>query len=189
MRKIILKFILILRLDLITNSFRNFIKLASIERIKQKTGLSINYIMQGDEGITITSMDGDLSKFHIDETSHLKSQTYIDCTGGVKIGKYFHAGRNLTIFSANHNYISPNKIPYDEKVILRPVIVKDFVWIGANVTISPGVTINEGSIVATGSVVTKDVPFCAIVGGNPARIIKYRNQTEFIKLKKENAFY
>lgn len=48
------------------------------------------------------------------------------------------------------------------------------VWIGAGVLLLPGVTIHDGAIVAGGSVVTKDVPPYAIVGGNPARIIKYR---------------
>lgn len=189
MRIFILKLILLLRIDLIINSFRNFINLAGIERLRKKTGLQVNYVMQGGEGIVVTSMSGNLSGFFIDDTSHLKSGTFIDCTGGVRIGRYMHPGRNLTIFSANHNYLNPNKIPYDEKVLLRPVVIEDFVWIGANVTISPGVTVGEGSIIATGAVVTKDVPFCAVVGGNPAKIIKYRDQAEFIRLKNENAFY
>lgn len=42
--------------------------------------------------------------------------------------------------------------------------------------IMPGVTIGDGSIVGAASVVTKDVPDYAIVAGNPARIIRYRNQ-------------
>lgn len=52
------------------------------------------------------------------------------------------------------------------------------VWIGQNAIIIGGVRIGDGAIVAAGSVVTKDVPPCAIVGGNPARIIKYRFDNE-----------
>ncbi|MEP6574012.1 MAG: CatB-related O-acetyltransferase, partial [Gemmatimonadota bacterium] len=48
------------------------------------------------------------------------------------------------------------------------------VWIGYRATIMPGVTIGDGAIIATGSVVTKDVPPFAIVGGNPATIIRHR---------------
>lgn len=48
------------------------------------------------------------------------------------------------------------------------------VWIGNGATIMPGVTIGDGAIIATGAVVTKDVPPYAIVGGNPATLLRYR---------------
>lgn len=51
--------------------------------------------------------------------------------------------------------------------------------------IVPGVTIGEGAIVAAGSVVVKDVPDYAIVGGNPAKVIKYRNVENFKIIKKK----
>lgn len=63
------------------------------------------------------------------------------------------------------------------------------VWIGCNVTIMPGVEIGNGAIVAAGSIVTKSVPPYAIVGGNPARFIKWRFSKEQItQLKKINWF-
>ena len=55
------------------------------------------------------------------------------------------------------------------------------VWIGARATILEGVTIGDGAVVAAGAVVTKDVPPYAIVGGIPAKIIKYRFDEETIK--------
>ena len=54
------------------------------------------------------------------------------------------------------------------------------VWIGANVSILDGVTIGDGAIIAAGAVVTKDVPPYAVVGGVPAKIIKYRFNKEEI---------
>ena len=54
--------------------------------------------------------------------------------------------------------------------------------------ISGNVHIGEGAIVAIGSVVVKDVPRCAIVGGNPAKVIKYRNTEHFDRLKVEEKF-
>ena len=54
------------------------------------------------------------------------------------------------------------------------VIIKDDVWIGTRAIILAGVTIDTGAIVAAGTVVTKSVPSYAIVGGNPAKIIKMR---------------
>ena len=60
------------------------------------------------------------------------------------------------------------------------IVVHDDVWIGANVTICSGIEIGQGAVVAAGAVVTKNVPPYAIVGGNPAKIIKYRFNEELI---------
>ena len=54
------------------------------------------------------------------------------------------------------------------------------VWIGENVSILNGVKIGDGAVIATGAVVTKNVPSYAIVGGVPARIIRYRFNEECI---------
>lgn len=63
-----------------------------------------------------------------------------------------------------------------------PIIVNDEVWIGTNCLILSGVNIGKGAIIAAGAVVTKDIPPYAIVGGNPARIIKYRFSPEIIEI-------
>jgi acetyltransferase-like isoleucine patch superfamily enzyme len=54
------------------------------------------------------------------------------------------------------------------------VVIGNDVWVGSRATIASAVTIGSGAIVAAASVVTKDVPPYAIVGGNPARVLKYR---------------
>lgn len=59
--------------------------------------------------------------------------------------------------------------------------IKDDVWIGYGALILSGVTIGQGAVVSAGSVVTKDVPAYGIVGGNPARIIKYRFESNIIE--------
>lgn len=65
------------------------------------------------------------------------------------------------------------------------VIIQNDVWIGQNVTIYGGVTIHNGAVVAGNSVVTKDVPPYAIVGGNPAKVIKYRFDADTIQKLQE----
>lgn len=57
---------------------------------------------------------------------------------------------------------------------LKTIVIEDNVWIGHRSIIMHGVTIGSGAVIAAGSVVTKDVPPNAIVGGNPARLIRYR---------------
>lgn len=107
--------------------------------------------------------------------------------GGVKIGNYFHSGTNVKIMLGSHDYDHGDKIPYGNKFTHKQVVIDDFVWLGSDVIISGNVHIGEGAIVAIGSVVVKDVPPYAIVGGNPAKIIKYRDIEHFKKLKQEGS--
>lgn len=60
------------------------------------------------------------------------------------------------------------------------VILQNDVWVGHGATIMNGVTLHNGCVVAANSVVTRDVPPYAIVGGNPARVLKYRFSPEAI---------
>lgn len=63
----------------------------------------------------------------------------------------------------------------------KDTIIGNDVWIGHRATIMPGVTVGNGAIIATNAVVTKDVPPYAMVGGNPAKVIKKRFTEEQIK--------
>lgn len=68
-----------------------------------------------------------------------------------------------------------------ESISKGNIIIHDDVWIGLNATIMSGVEIGQGSIIAAGAVVTGDVPPYSIVGGVPARVIKYRFPQDIIE--------
>ena len=63
------------------------------------------------------------------------------------------------------------------------------VMIGAGAKVLGNIKIGEGAIVGAGSVVVKDVPKYAVVAGNPAKVLKYRNIEQFEKLKQQGKFF
>ena len=68
---------------------------------------------------------------------------------------------------------------FDE--IFPPVTIGNDCWIGERVSIVGGCSIGDGAVVLTGAVVTKDVPPYAVVGGVPAKILKYRYDEDTVK--------
>ncbi len=109
--------------------------------------------------------------------------------GNLKIGNHFHSGIELLILTQNHNYDCGEHIPYSpDDFIYKDVEIGDFVWVGSRVTILPGTKIGEGAIIQAGSVVHGEIPPCAIVGGNPARVFKYRDKEHFYALKAQGRF-
>lgn len=112
---------------------------------------------------------------------HINRGAFIRGEGGLVIGDNVHIGRNLVIYTVNHNY-EGRVLPYDHTLLKKAVVIGKNVWMGVNVTIVPGVTIGEGAIVGAGTVVAQDVPSLAIVGMQPMRIIKYRDQDRYAQL-------
>lgn len=115
-----------------------------------------------------------------------------------EIGAFCSIAKNVTITGMNHptSYITTNPFIYyksrgivsEDRLDLidkeknKKVIIGNDVWIGENVTILPSVKIGNGAIISAGSIVTKDVPDYAVVGGVPAKVIKYRFNKEEIKI-------
>ena len=99
------------------------------------------------------------------------------------IGNYVSISENVHfLLDAEHFTNHLSTYPFKVKILGEKfesfskgdTIVDDDVWIGYGCLIMSGVHIGKGAIIAAGSVVTKDVPSYAIVGGSPARVIKYR---------------
>lgn len=99
----------------------------------------------------------------------------IESSGGVTIGDRALIGFGTKIFSRNH-IVPPRGEPiFNSGHTNQPVSIGQDAWLGANVIVLPGRTIGEGAVVGAGSVVTKDVPPFAVVGGNPAKILRMRD--------------
>ena len=108
----------------------------------------------------------------------------------IKIGNFCSIARNLTIQEFYHDHkklttyfigrnIFGNNIK-SEIISKGSVEIGHDVWIGVNTTIMSGVKVGNGAVIGAGSIVTKNIPAFAIVGGNPAKIIKYRFNKERI---------
>ena len=111
------------------------------------------------------------------------------CEGGIEIGFNTKIGEGCFFLTSNHNYKSTLKTPYDHIGFLQSIKIGENCWIGAKSIICPGVKIDDGAIVAMGSVVTKSVPKCAIVGGNPAKIIGWRDKNLYDNLVTKGLTY
>ncbi|MEM6526956.1 MAG: acyltransferase [Chloroflexota bacterium] len=96
------------------------------------------------------------------------------CEEGITIGDRVVVGCNTIIADTDFHPLQPDvrrEHPIDGAT--APVTIGNDVFIGMNALILKGVTLGNGCVVGAGSVVTKDVPPGAIVGGNPARVIRY----------------
>lgn len=144
------------------------------------------------EGANVIHAKSCISSSDIGYASYIASNCQLsNCT----IGRYCSIGNNVQVVPARHptsTFVSTcpafystkrqnglsycNEELFNERSTVdgRDVIIGNDVWIGSNVTIRGGVRIAHGAVVAMCSCVTKDVPPYSIVGGVPARIIRYR---------------
>jgi len=74
-------------------------------------------------------------------------------------------------------------------MVYKAVTIGENVWIGTHVLILPGAEIGEGAVIGAGTVVSGVIPPMAVVGGNPAKVIKYRDRETYERLKAEGTIY
>lgn len=112
----------------------------------------------------------------------------------LSVGNYSSIAINSYLVRSQHDYHAISTFPFPFQNELHPrnevypdntTYIGNDVWIGVNSTIMGGVSIGDGAVIAAGSVVTKDIPPYAIVGGVPAKVLKYRfNEHQIIQLLK-----
>ena len=129
-----------------------------------------------------------ISNLELGEHIYIGPEAWFSLRGKCTIGSGTIFGPRCKIHTSNHRY-EGSMLPYDHYYTVKDVTIGENVWIGADVSIMPGVTIGEGAVVAACSCVTKDVPPMAVVGGNPMRIIKYRDAENYNRLKAEGQIY
>lgn len=124
-----------------------------------------------------------LENLSIGDYTRIPKGSVFYCTeASLTIGNKVIFGPRPTIITGDHRIDVIGKYIIDSNEKLKendsPIVIEDDVWTGANVTILKGVTIGRGSVIAAGAVVTKSCPPYSIIGGIPAKILKYRFAVE-----------
>ena len=122
------------------------------------------------------SLEGNVS---IDEFTYINERSRIDSGANslVKIGKHCAIGREVHITSKTHDLRQPTTDETHTSILHKEsdVVIGDYVWIGDKVTILPGVEIGNYAVIGAHSLVTKDVKQFEIVGGIPAKHIRFNS--------------
>ncbi|HAT55702.1 MAG TPA: antibiotic acetyltransferase [Lactobacillus sp.] len=145
-----------------------------------------------DNTTTIDNYIFDIDKVTVGRGTYgnLKVQSFGVPDERLKIGNYDSIADNVTfVIGGEHDYTRPLSFPYKAFYVSHhadvkakgTTIVEDDCWIGMNVTILSGSKLGQGSVVAAGALVNKDIPPYAIVGGVPAKVLKYRFKPETIE--------
>ena len=131
----------------------------------------------------------------LSKKEHINISPLIECHGRginilfdnygskLEIGKFTLISRKINIMlGGQHKMKGASMYAFKEEArgTKGDVIIGNDVWIGFNVTIQSGVTIGDGAVIGTNALVTKDVEPYSIVGGTPAKVIKYRFDKETI---------
>jgi len=106
--------------------------------------------------------------------SHCTVNPYAVVRGRVTLGEGVRVGAHASVLGFNHGFADVTEPVYRQAISSKGIALDDDVWVGSNALILDGVRVGAHSVVAAGAVVTKDVPAYAVVGGNPARVLRSR---------------
>ncbi len=114
----------------------------------------------------VSLISGQLTQLSVGENSFV-GRAEFSVHARLTIGRCVCINDGVKILTASHDVSDPQW-----RMLAKPIVIEDYVWIATNALILPGVTLGRGAVVAAGSVVTKDVPPSGIVAGNPARLLE-----------------
>lgn len=174
---------------------------AEVSKFRDTDLITFERNMKLEQGI------GVLSGAKLPTQMGMSSYSWSSLDASMKVGRFCSIAAGLTIMGGaggRHpiEALTSSSIMYDRNFSIVKFIEQNYgfkhplhpnpqkpadimighdVWIGGNVTLSRNITIGHGAVVAAGSLLTKDVPAYAIVGGNPAKVIKYRFDEQIIQ--------
>jgi len=108
--------------------------------------------------------------------AHCTVNAYAMLSGRIRCGDGVRIASHVTLVGFNHGYDDPDLPIWQQAHESRGIEIGDDVWIGANAVVVDGVHIGRGAVIAAGAVVSKDVPPLAIVGGVPAKVLRFRGR-------------
>lgn len=122
----------------------------------------------------------------ISDSVYIGPSTKIFAAGRIEIEYGVVIGEGVQVMSSNHEYDVPQKkiLPFNNNNSYKKTVLSRFCWIGNNSIILPGVTVGKYCVVAAGSVITKSTQDYSVYGGNPARLLKYRENKELEKINR-----
>jgi maltose O-acetyltransferase len=135
-------------------------------RLLRAAGVTIERHLEVLSGLRVTG-EGDL---FIGDCSFINHECLIDTAGGVTLGRGVALANRVSLLTSGHEIDDPRGRA--GRRVLRPIVVGDGAWLGANVTVLGGVRIGEGAVVAAGAVVRTDVPPHTLWAGVPARFVR-----------------
>ena len=144
----------------------------------------------GDECFVSELSNVDCESLRLGDRSYIAAGAYLtgtihigrDCSinpytvvrGTVHLGNAVRMGAHTSLLGFNHTIADTTVEFFRQPLVSRGITIGDDVWIGSHVVVLDGVTVGNQTVLAAGAVVTKDVPDGAIVGGNPARFLRWR---------------
>ncbi|TWP23745.1 acyltransferase [Apibacter muscae] len=159
----------------------NFGKGTVIENYCKIDGYAKEKIQFGESSklgsYSILTVTSHLSKygrgFKIGNNSAMGEFCHIGASGGVYIGNNVIMGQYISFHSENHIFIDSNKDIVNQGVTSKGINLGNNIWVGSKVTFLDGAKVGNNCVIAAGAIVNKEFPCDCVIGGVPAKVIKY----------------